>query len=57
MSMDSMDIDDVHDPEEAKIVEEFRQILSAEDLLPERHDDYHLLVRFFLPPFQLFCNC
>ncbi|KAK2657132.1 hypothetical protein Ddye_010184 [Dipteronia dyeriana] len=46
MSMDCMEIDDIHDPEESKSVEEFRQVLISEELLPEIHDDYHMLLRY-----------
>ncbi|KAL5752600.1 hypothetical protein ACOSP7_022799 [Xanthoceras sorbifolium] len=46
MSMDCMEIDDIHDPEESKSVDEFRQALVMEELLPEIHDDYHMMLRF-----------
>ncbi|KAK3224196.1 hypothetical protein Dsin_011221 [Dipteronia sinensis] len=46
MSMDCMEIDDIHDPEESRSVDEFRQVLISEELLPEIHDDYHMLLRF-----------
>ncbi|MCI18015.1 phosphatidylinositol/phosphatidylcholine transfer protein SFH12-like, partial [Trifolium medium] len=42
----SVEIEDVHDAEELKAVEEFRQVLVAEDLLPAKHDDYHMMLRF-----------
>ncbi|KAE8675756.1 Phosphatidylinositol/phosphatidylcholine transfer protein SFH12 [Hibiscus syriacus] len=42
----SVEIDDDWDPEELQSVEAFRKALIAEDLLPERHDDYHRMLRF-----------
>lgn len=39
-------IEDVRYVEDQVIVDEFRQVLLAENLLPEQHDDYHLLLRF-----------
>ncbi|KVI03804.1 CRAL-TRIO domain-containing protein [Cynara cardunculus var. scolymus] len=42
----SISIDDVRDEEEEKVVNAFRQILIEKDLLPNRHDDYHTLLRF-----------
>ncbi|KAM7264687.1 hypothetical protein ACFE04_002370 [Oxalis oulophora] len=39
-------IEDEHDEEEVKSVDALRQVLIAEGLLPERHDDYHTLLRF-----------
>ncbi|MBA0741944.1 hypothetical protein Gogos_015061 [Gossypium gossypioides] len=42
----SVEIDDERDTEEMQSVETLRQALIAEDMLPEKHDDYHKLLRF-----------
>lgn len=42
----SVSIEDVRDEEEERSVYAFRQELIAKDLLPEKHDDYHTLLRF-----------
>eukprot|EP00250_Pteridium_aquilinum_P014362 c21939_g1_i3 orf=411-2249(-) len=39
-------IRDIRDEQEQIAVDEFRQVLVAENLLPARHDDYHILLRF-----------
>lgn len=35
-----------HDPKHEEIVESFRTMLSLEDLLPPKHDNYHTLLRY-----------
>ncbi|KAL6574364.1 hypothetical protein OROHE_001268 [Orobanche hederae] len=39
-------IEDIHDIEEEKLVENFRQALIMDNLLPVRFDDYHVMLRF-----------
>ncbi|KAL3614050.1 hypothetical protein CASFOL_042124 [Castilleja foliolosa] len=42
----SVVFEDEHDAEELQAVDGFRQVLILEELLPAKHDDYHMLLRF-----------
>ncbi|XP_057796068.1 phosphatidylinositol/phosphatidylcholine transfer protein SFH3-like [Salvia miltiorrhiza] len=39
----SVVLEDEHDAEEAQSVDAFRQALILEELLPAKHDDFHML--------------
>ena len=41
----SVEIEDIRDAGESAIVEQFREVLVSEDLLPAKHDDYHMMLR------------
>jgi len=49
-------IKDIRDVKELQDVETFRQCLIDEDLLPQQHDDYHMMLRYNTSCSQFFSS-
>lgn len=55
----SVVVEDEHDAEDLKAVEALRQALIQEDMLPAKHDEFHMLLRLltFLHSFVIYIWC